>query len=427
MSEKSDKYNVVPGYIIELINKIADREGFTNYSITHSAGSNTGDGFLGELLRFKINGTQNNELATLSLICKISPPNPLRRLEFSSDITFGREIFLYEHVLPYFIEFQQENGVSEEDGFYSFPKCYGSILDKSTGDHAIVLEDLSVSNYYLWDKLKPIDYDRANLVMIELGKLHAVSFAIRDKNPGKLNEIRTEAPNNVHRQMYMKPISMEFLNTNMNKAIAALEPHETKIIEKLEAVKGNNCFDIIDQVFSNVTPEPFGVIVHGDLWNNNVMYKNDNKDKPSKLAFIDWQLSQFGSPALDVAHYIFCSLDEVIRSKHYNDFVESYHNSLSQTLGKFGCDYRKLFTLDDLKDQLRKYGRTCLFAGPILSQIMTVDPVNLPDLDGVVQQWREVTDKGEAENLVDMFGALSEAYKPRISGLLRDCEREGLI
>lgn len=423
MSQKCE-----PAYIEDFINKIADREGFTNYSITHSAGSNTGDGFLGDLLRFKINGKQNNVLSTLSLICKVPPPNLLRRIEFKTDVTFSREILMYEYVLPYFTEFQKENGLSEADGFYSFPKCYGTILDnKPNGDHVIVMEDMLVSDYYLWDKLKNIDYDRARLVMVELGKFHAVSFAIRDKNPEKLNEMRKKTFNAHHKLMYSSPTAMEFLNTNMNKAINALEPHETNLIEKLEAVKGNNCFEIIDQVFSNITPEPFGVMAHGDLWNNNVMYRNDEKDKPSNLAFIDWQLSQFGSPTLDVAHYIFCSLDEVIRSKHYDEFVECYHNSLSQTLGKFGCDARKLFTLADLKDQFRKYGRTCLFAGPILCQIMTVLPENLPDIDCVVQQWQEVTESGDIESSAGMFGALSEAFKPRVSSLLRDCEREGII
>lgn len=428
MSQKNDNNDGVPVYITEFINKIADREGFTDYSITHSAGSNVGDGFLGDLLRFKINGKQNNVLSTLSLICKMPSPNLLRRVEFNTDLTFGREIFLYDYVLPYFVQFQKENGLSEADGFYSFPKCYGTILDdKPNGDHAIVMEDLLVSNFYLWDKLQNIDYDHAKLVMVELGKFHAVSFSIRDKRPEKLSDFRTKAFNGFHKFMYSSPLSMEFLNTNMNRSIDALEPHETILIEKLEAVKGSNCFEIIDQVFSNTTPEPFGVMVHGDLWNNNIMYQHGEKDKPSKLAFIDWQLSQFGSPTLDVAHYIFCSLDEVIRSKHYHELVDCYHASLSQTLRKFGCDDRKLFTLADLNNQLRKYGRTCLLAGPILSQIMTAKPENLPDINDVVQQWQEVAESGELENPIDMFGALSETYNARVSSLLRDCEREGII
>lgn len=259
MSQKNENDDGVPGYVTDFINEIADREGFTSYSITNSAGSNAGDGFMGDLLRFKINGKQNSVPTTLSLICKMSPSNPLRRAEFSSDVTFSREILLYESVLPYFIEFQKENGVSEADGFYSFPKCYGAILDEQpNGDHAIVLEDLLVNNYYMWDKLKDIDYDRARLVMEQLGKLHAVSFAIRDKNPEKLNEFRTKAFNGYHKLMYNSPIALEFLNTNINNAVSSLEQHEVKLIEKLEAVKGDNCFEIIDQVFSNTTPEPFG-------------------------------------------------------------------------------------------------------------------------------------------------------------------------
>ncbi len=428
MSENSNDDDGVPNYIKEFINKIADREGFTNYVITHTAGSNTGDGFLGDLLRFKINGQQNNTLSTLSLICKLPSINPVQRVEMHTDITFSREILLYDYVLPYFVEFQKENGVSEADGFYSFPKCYGTILDaKPNGDHAIVMEDLLVNNYYLFDKLKKIDYERAKLVLVELGKLHAVSFAIRAKSPEKLHEIQSKAYNDHHKSMYRSPVAMEFLNTNIEKAVGSLEQHEIGLIKKVEAVKGNNCFDVIDQVFSNLTPEPFGVIVHGDMWNNNVMYQNADNAKPSKLMFIDWQMSQFGSPALDVAHYIFCSLDEDIRGQYYHEFVDCYYNSLSQTIKKFGCNDQELFTLTDLKNQFKKYGRTCLFAGPILCQIMTVNPTDLPDMNSVLQQWQEIAETGETQDRLDMFGPLSTSFKPRMSSLLRDCDREGLI
>lgn len=428
MSQTYDKDDGVPHYIIELINKIADREGYTNYSITHSPGSNHGDGFLGELLRFNINGQQNNVVSSLSLICKMPSPNPLRRAEFNTDATFKREISMYGYLLPYLVEFQKENGISEADGFYSLPKCYGTVLDeKPNGDHAIVLEDLKASDFYLWDKLKNINYGHAKLVMEELGKFHAVSFAIRDKNPEKLNEIRAKECNTFHKVAYNSELSMSFHNKNIEKAIDALEHDEVKIIEKLEAVKGNNLFEMIDQVFSNTTPEPYGVLVHGDLWNNNIMYQNTDKETPSKLSFIDWQLSQFGSPALDVAHYIFCSLDEVTRSKYYHEFIDLYYSSLVTTLKKFGCDDQKLFTLADLKDQCRKYGRTCLLAGPILCQIMTANPEDIAVLNDAVDQWQEAQENGTIEDIANPFGEVNEAYKSRIRCLLRDCVRENIF
>lgn len=424
MSETYNNDDGVPCYIKELIKQIADREGYTNYSITHSAGSNAGDGFLGDLLRFKINGNQNNTLSSLSLICKMPTPNPLRRAEYNTDITFGCEIYLYGYLLPYLIEFQKENGVSEADGFYSFPKCYATVFDeKPNGDHAIVMEDLMSSNYYMWDKFKTIDYEHVKLVMEELGKFHALSFAIRDKNPEKLNEIRSKGINKFHKTMYGSEDAMEFYNINIKKAIDALEPHETELIEKL---RSNDIHEVVEQVFSNTTPEPFGVLVHGDVWNNNIMYKKGDSDVPTKLCFFDWQLSQFGSPALDVVHYIFCSLDEVTRSTYYHELIDLYYKSLVRTLKLFGCDDQKLITFADLKDQFKKYGRICLHAGPILCQIMTLNPDNLVDMDEILQQRQEARESGNTVE-VDPFGEVSESYKDRMSYLLRDCVREGFF
>lgn len=426
MSETYNKDDGVPSYIKDLINQIADREGYKNYSITHSAGSNAGDGFLGDLLRFKICGMQNNTLSSLSLICKMPPTSTLRRIEYNTDVTFGREIYLYGYLLPYILEFQNENGVSEADGFNSFPKCYATVLDeKPNGDHAIVMEDLVSSKYYMWDKFKKIDYEHAKLVMEELGKFHAVSFAIREKNPEKLNEIRNKGICKFHKIMYSSEKGLEFYNINIKKAIDALEPNEIELIEKLKA---NDLHEMIDKVFSNTTPEPFGVLVHGDIWNNNIMYQNSDNDIPTKLRFVDWQLSQFGSPALDVVHYIFCSLDEVTRSEHYHEFMDLYYKSLVRTLKIFGCDDQKLFTFADLKDQCKKYGRVCLHAGPILCQIMTLNPANLRDIDDMIEEWEEAKEKGDTTAVsVDLFGDVSESYKDRMSHLLRDCVREGFF
>lgn len=427
MLRKRSEMDGIPSYVTELIRKVAEREGFIDYVITNSAGSNLGDGFQGDLLRFKISGKQNNIESSLSLICKLPSPNPLIRIEFNSDITFRREIYLYGHLLPYFLEFQKEHGISAEEGFNSFPKCYGTVFDeKPYGDHAIVMEDLVASDYSLWNKLKDIDYEHTKMVMEELGKFHAVSFAIREKNPEKLNEIMSKCGNCFHKVMFSMPSSMEFFKSNINKAIGAIEPHETNLIEKLEKIKDpKNYLHLIDQVFSNTTPEPFGVLVHGDLWNNNIMYQVHGNQNPAKVSFIDWQLSQFGSPALDVVHYIFCSLDHVIRAKHYDDFVKLYYNSLVRMLKKFGCDDQKLFKLTDLQDQCRKYGGIVLTAGLILSQIMSSDPETTGDMSVIVQQLQECPENVDA--FQDVFGDLSSAYKDRVINMLRDGVREGFF
>lgn len=96
---------------------------------------------------------------------------------------------------------------------------------------------------------------------------------------------------------------------------------------------------------------------------------------------VDWQISRFGSPALDLHYNLFSSTDKKLRDKEYQNLIKYYHQSLSDIVRKLGSDPNKVFPFDELQKSLKKAGKFAFVFSPILTQIMLADSKDIPDLD----------------------------------------------
>ncbi|TKR67508.1 hypothetical protein L596_023655 [Steinernema carpocapsae] len=86
------------------------------------------------------------------------------------------------------------------------------------------------------------------------------------------------------------------------------------------------------------------VLVHGDLWCNNIMWKNDSEEV---AAFIDFQLTHTGSPAFDIARVLVLCADGDIRREHAHAVLEHYFSTLTELMAKEGKPVG--FTMDQLE------------------------------------------------------------------------------
>lgn len=261
----------LPEFLIELLNKIATQEGFTDYSFDVSTGSNHGDGFLAIIKRVVISGTRNGKIDKLSLICKLMPTSQARREQFDSDAVFIREAFMYNEVLPTFTAFQKEKGLSTEDGFSEFPKCYGTMDDKANDRFVIIMEDLKAIGYQLFDKFRAADFNHVKLFAESLGKFHAVSFALKDQRPEVFAKFK-DLKDVFVQQVVDKPEAMvPMFHFFFDKSIAAFKPEEEVEIKALTKLK-ETVVDELLRTGSAEASEPFAIVNHGDCWNNNMMY-----------------------------------------------------------------------------------------------------------------------------------------------------------
>lgn len=240
----------------------------------------------------------------------------------------------FVQVLPCLRQFEQSKGVVvEESGFVEYPKCYRTIDVEPS--ECLFLEDLSVRDFSIIDRYtEDVTADHAHLVMKTLGKLHAISFALKDQQPEKFIELVSNL-----KEVFVRkevPAYRDFYNKLTEIILSALnESDDAHLIAKLKKLFERNGIDIAADC---IDPEATGsgsVISYGDAWQNNTMFRYDSARNPIEVCFLDWQVSRQSSPVIDIVYFIFCCTTKELRDEHYDDFLKSYHESLSDHIQKY--------------------------------------------------------------------------------------------
>lgn len=292
----------LPQFLVPILNRIVEKEGFVEFKTDVGSGSNIGDNFAGELLRVVVSGRQKQKNgleidAKLNLLCKMAPANAQRRKEFMTNVLFEREAFFYNELAPAFIRFQQEKGLPDADQFKAFPKCYEAVHDPENEIYVIIMQDLRPEGFAMWPKEKPIPTPYCRLFVRELAKFHAISFAMKDQQPDEFKEY--EKFNDLIQVFIELPNKMEFFSNCYKRAIEALEDEKHKEIMK----------DITENIprymascLGKKAADRFGVLSHGDCWNNNLLFRTNKEVRlfmpfsiERTLAFLAYYLISFYS------------------------------------------------------------------------------------------------------------------------------------
>lgn len=134
-----------------------------------------------------------------------------------------------------------------------------------------------------------------------------------------------------------------------------------------------------------------------------------------KLCLVDWQLTRYASPVLDVLHYVFTATDKQLRDEHYPSLLQLYYSTIAANIEKLGSDPQLLFSYDDFSQQLQTFGVYALVASPFMIQIALANPNDLNDL--------EKTDASEEK--IEMFRNYNETslmkFKKRVVDVVSDC------
>jgi hypothetical protein len=247
------------------LRRVLKKENLENYSIHISGSSEKGDGYLGDVTFVEIRGTTNTyEEKSYDFVIKSGKKSSQLREMIPVRNAFENEINFYNEILPIFREFQAEKGIT--DPFDNIPKFYNSIIEEKM--EVLILGNMKTSGYCLHDRFHPMDKEHIRKVIKVYGKLHAISFALRDQKPevfkelgGKLTDMMKLMTKSI------KPI--EGTNNYQDIIKIAKEKKEDDVVTKLnilnERAKRQN--EITDP------SDPYAVILHGDCWNNNFMFK----------------------------------------------------------------------------------------------------------------------------------------------------------
>lgn len=267
--------NNLPGHIENALKRIAEKVELKSFTIQVKSGSQAGDGFSGQMVSVKMMGSRTNDGSSnaeteLNLLCKMPPTDEKRRKDFLCDISFEREIYFYTKVLPAFIEFQAQKLIPAADQFRAYPKCYAGLGVDGDGDFAIIMEDLRPIGFQMWNKAKPTTFNNIRLVLEQIGKFHAISLVMKDQRPDEFAEFKKLTD---IMSIFVTTSNMRgMFDASYERAKNALrDDHHKAIMSKVQA----NYVDYIFSCLNESVCGDFAVVSHGDLWNNNIMYRFD--------------------------------------------------------------------------------------------------------------------------------------------------------
>ncbi|XP_053695574.1 uncharacterized protein LOC128743080 [Sabethes cyaneus] len=319
-------------YLYGAIRRLAVQQGFTEDLFSVDFDEETRlecDGFISFVFKAIINGDDRE----LVLWCKVPPNDDPRSLAL-----FKREVYFYQEILPAMYEFQMTKDVNEQSnvGFFSAPRCYLAHCDadKEEPEAVIVLEYDENYERWDWDKFEPINLDHAKLLLQQLGRLHAVSLAMKAQKPEMFEKLKHALEDNVDFGTLMKE-SFDRALTTMKTRFAA---DQVEIQQMRDAIFSElNCCAGVARI------EAFSVISHGDCWINNFIFTHNKEKAPVSVVLTDWQSVRYATPLLDLGYFFFICTSIEFRKEHWEELLKHYHNTLRTLLDRLGGNTDRQF------------------------------------------------------------------------------------
>lgn len=141
---------------------------------------------------------------------------------------------------------------------------------------------------------------------------------------------------------------------------------------------------------------------------------------PNRLVMLDWQLTKYGSPALDFLHFMFLSTDESFRRNHYDNMLQTYHNALLGHLERLGSENAtERFPLTSLMRLLKTQAKYAV----------TLAVLHIPMT--IFKAGEEATGQEDGNDKENNGSRTSETvdakYHNRMNGFLKDVFRLGYL
>ncbi|XP_021705499.1 uncharacterized protein LOC5576660 [Aedes aegypti] len=332
---------------------------------------------------------------------------------------FEREPWFYERILPEFEAYQRAKGVGERDGFVAYAKSYVAYYKSMDQGTVLVMEDLGRRGFRMYNKLLPLDYNHVKLAMVQLGRFHAVSFAMKRDRQKVYESLKVSNP---IVEMFRKNRYCRFLVSESLKLaleIPGLTEMERTVLNQLK----DNVLAEFEACLDIGQAEPYTAIVHNDCWINNCMFSYEEDGlHPKELILIDWQLGCCAAPAVELIYLFYLCTDTQFRAKHFEEMVQLYHQSFGILLRKLGGDSDVDYPYEVLKKQLRRLGRYGVMMGSFLVPTMCIPSEDLPNLDESAARQKS-TDQYELPYKLDEKSL--PVYQERMLGVIRDAIKFG--
>lgn len=256
----------------------------------------------------------------------------------------ANEVFVYKSIIPFFSQFCSANGYSEDwiaKIYFADCDVYQSLgKDKET---ILALEDLNSVGFRMNQSRIDLDVKHLEVMARKIASFHAVTFAMKIKNDPKLQTLidglipfnfKSETHGDLEAYKHLCPLSFERVFNYVSKT--PKHHKDEKFLKSLENMKPKIFGDFLELMenFLRIDHD-FAVILHGDYYRNNVMFKYekvDGEEAPVDLRMFDFQEIRFASIAIDLSIFMFMHVHADLKPVIWDQLLEVYHETLILSL-----------------------------------------------------------------------------------------------
>uniref|UniRef100_A0A182XXH1 CHK kinase-like domain-containing protein n=1 Tax=Anopheles stephensi TaxID=30069 RepID=A0A182XXH1_ANOST len=282
-----------------------------------------GDNYASEMYRVALHYDIGMDVKK-NIILKVMPSGELQQQVMQENNIYQREIVIYGQIMANIYKYLRSFG---DDSIIS-PVC---LTTTNTPKQMLVFEDALDQGFKMVDRRAGLDLDHARLVIVKLAKLHACSRIVYEEDPALFDltlegcisddpKKQTFLPYYRHcvRQV-MRLVGQWNKNGRWDQILRKLEKLQHKIIPYGCDVyrRRDDCFNVLN---------------HNDIWVNNMLFSYGKGTGVKDVLLLDYQLSFFGSPGVDLNFFLYGSLRPEVRAAHLPDLVQLYHATLRTTL-----------------------------------------------------------------------------------------------
>lgn len=250
---------------------------------------------------------------------------------------FRLESIAFDKILSRCYHLMEENDAP-------YPKFWPDCIFASS--RSIILEDLSRSGFEMAERRTGLDEDRAKLAVINLARLHSLSWMVAADGDSACKELPSWI------QSRDGPLEMWFglpLRILADFVRDEWGPSWSRVEKKIRCL-AKDIVPTVKRLYSE--PHPVTVVCHGDCWVNNMMFRRGADGKPVEQKLIDFQTVFYNSYAWDLAYFLHTSLNARRLASSYGSLIRTYSDEFSRNLTLCGRDASAAPAVDQVEREM---------------------------------------------------------------------------